>query len=43
MFYTDNPLGNIKDLNAMPILSNSRRLLGGFSMNNKLKTKIEMT
>jgi len=42
VFFTDNPLGSMNDVNSMPLLS-SRRLLTELSLNTKMKTKIEMT
>ncbi len=41
VFYTDNPITGLGNTDSMPMIS--RRLLGGFNLNTKMKTKIEMT
>ena len=38
VFYTDNPMAGLGNTDSMPMIG--RRLLGGFDLNTKMKTKI---
>lgn len=38
VFYTDNPITGLGNIDSMPMIA--RRLLGGFNLNTKMKTKI---
>jgi len=43
VLYTNNPLETVNELENMLFFNDSRRLLNSYSINTKLKTKIEMS